>query len=89
MKIEANTLFERTGNVLKLVGDQYLARVYRLVSARSHLEEWEQSIERKLEVAEGVYRVVSDQTDTYRAEFLELTVVVLIIIEIVLAILRH
>jgi hypothetical protein len=89
LKIEANTLFERTGNVLKLVGDQYLARVYRLVTARSHLEQWEQSIERKLEVAEGVYRVVSDQTDTYRAEFLELTVVILIMIEIILPIMRH
>ena len=29
LKVEANGLFERTGNALKLVGDQYLARVYR------------------------------------------------------------
>ena len=34
LKVEANGLFERTGNVLKLVGDSYLARVYRLVDAR-------------------------------------------------------
>jgi hypothetical protein len=89
LKVEANGLFERTGNVLKLVGDQYLARVYRLVSKRFHLEEWEQSIQRKLDVAEGVYRVVSDQTDTYRAEFLEITVVFLILFEILLALFRH
>jgi hypothetical protein len=89
LKVEANGLFERTGNVLKLVGDQYLARVYRLVSTRFHLEAWEESIRRKLEVAEGVYRVVSDQIDTYRAEFLELTVVFLIVLEILLAVLRH
>jgi hypothetical protein len=89
LKVEANGLFERTENVLKLVGDQYLARVYRLLARRFHLEEWEQSIQRKLEVAEGVYRVVSDQTDTYRAEFLEIVVVVLIMLEILLAIFRH
>ena len=89
LKVEANGLFERTGNALKLVGDQYLARVYRLVSTRFHLEAWEQNIKRKLDVAEGVYRVVSDQTDTYRAEFLELTVVFLILFEILLALLRH
>ncbi len=89
LKVEANGLFERTGNVLKLVGDQYLARVYRLLAGRFHLEEWEQSIQRKLEVAEGVYQVVSDQTETYRAEFLEVAVVVLIIIEILLAVFRH
>jgi hypothetical protein len=89
LKVEANGLFERTGNAFKLVGDQYLARVYRLVGARFHLEEWEQSIQRKLEVAEGVYQVVSDQTDTYRMEFLELIVVLLILIEILLALYRH
>jgi hypothetical protein len=89
LKVEANGLFERTENVLKLVGDQYLARVYRLVAARFHLQAWGQSIQRKLEVAEGVYQVVSDQTDTYRAEFLEIAVVMLIIIEIVLALVRH
>jgi hypothetical protein len=89
LKVEANGLFERTENVLKLVGDQYLARVYRLLSARFHLQEWEQSIQRKLEVGEGVYQVVSDQTDTYRAEFLELTVVLLIVLEVLLALTRH
>jgi hypothetical protein len=89
LKVEANGLFERTGNVFKLVGDQYLARVYRLLAARFHLEEWEHSIQRKLEVAEGVYQVVSDQTDTLRGEFLEIIVVVLIIIEVVVAVFWH
>lgn len=89
LKVEANGMFGRTENVLKLVGDQYLARVYRLVAARFHLQEWEEDIQRKLEVAEGVYRVVSDQTDTYRAEFLELIVVLLIVLEVLLAIFRH
>src|SRR5207248_11643155 len=77
LKVEANGLFERTTDVLELVGDQYLARVYDLLARRFHLEEWEHSIQRKLEVGEGVYHVVSDQTDTYRAEFLEVTVVLL------------
>jgi hypothetical protein len=89
LRVEANGLFERTGNVLKLVGDQYLARVYRMVSTRFHLEQWEQSIQRKLDVTEGVYRVVSDQTDTHRAEFLEIVIVFLILVEILLTILRH
>jgi hypothetical protein len=85
LQVEADSLFERTGNVLKLVGDQYLARVYRLLAGRFHLEEWQRSIQRKLDVAEGVYRVISDQTDTYRTEFLEVVVIVLIVLEVVLA----
>ena len=80
LKVEANGLFERTGNVLKLVGDPYLARVYRLVAGRFHLEEWERSILRKLEVAEGAYQVVSDQAAGWRMEFLEVVVILLILL---------
>jgi hypothetical protein len=89
LKVEANDLFERTGNVLKLVGDQYLARVYGLLAARFHLREWEASIQRKLEVGEGVYQVISDQANAHRTEFLELVVIFLIVLEVVLAIFHH
>ncbi len=89
LKVEANGLFERTGNVLKLVGDQYLARVYRLLATRFHLREWERSIQRKLEVVEGVYQVIADQAVNYRTEFLEIIVILLILLEIVLALVRH
>jgi hypothetical protein len=89
LKVEANALFERTGNVLKLVGDSYLARVYRLVDTRFHLDAWEKNIQRKLEVAEGVYQVVADQASSFRGEFLELIVVLLIAFEIVMAFVRH
>jgi hypothetical protein len=89
LKVEANGLFERTGNVLKLLGDQYLARVYRVLADRFHLGDWETSIQRKLEVAEGVYQVVSDQANTGRMEFLEVIVILLILIEIILAFVHH
>ncbi|HKD38180.1 MAG TPA: hypothetical protein VKB78_15310, partial [Pirellulales bacterium] len=89
LRIHANSLFERTGNALKLVGDQYLARVYRILAARFHLDEWERSIQRSLEVVEGVYRVLSDQAATYRTELLEIVVIVLIVFEILTAFLKH
>jgi hypothetical protein len=89
LRIHANSLFERTGNALKLVGDQYLARVYRILAARFHLDDWERSIQRSLEVVEGVYRVLSDQAATYRTELLEVVVIVLIVFEIVMALFRR
>ncbi|HVS36495.1 MAG TPA: hypothetical protein VMS17_13100, partial [Gemmataceae bacterium] len=89
LRVEATGLFERTGNVLKLVGDPYLARVYRLLATRFHLREWERTIQRKLDVIEDVYQVVSDQTTTFRTEFLEVIVIILIVVEIVLALIHH
>jgi len=82
IKVEANTMFERTSNALKLVGDQYLARVNRLLAERFHLEAWEQSIRRSLEVLEGGYQVVSDQAAGYRAEVLEAIIAVLILVDV-------
>jgi hypothetical protein len=89
LKVEANGLFERADNALKLVGDQYLARVYRLLATRFHLPAWETDIRHKLEVLEGVYEVISAQSTHFRAEFLEIIVVILILIEVLLAIFKH
>jgi hypothetical protein len=89
LKIEANVVFERTSNVLKLMGDQYLARVYRMLAARFHLDEWTQSIQRSLSVVESVYQSLSDQAAKYRTEILELIVVLLIAFEIFMAWLRR
>jgi hypothetical protein len=84
LKVDANEVFERTGNVLKLVGDQYLARAYRQLAARFHLGDWEQSIQRKLDTVESVYKVLADQAATARADLLELIIVVLILFEVVM-----
>jgi hypothetical protein len=89
LKVEANGLFERTGNVLKLIGDQYLARVYRLLATRFHLRGWGKSIERKLDAVGDVYQVISDQATAFRTEFLEVVVILLIALELMLAFWRH
>jgi hypothetical protein len=89
LKVVATEMFERAGNALKLVGDQYLARAYAQVAARFHLGDWEQSIRHKLDAIEGVYKVLSDQAATYRAELLEIIVVLLIVVEVVLAFVHH
>ncbi len=89
LRVEANNMIERPVNVLKLVGDQYIARVYSLIAKRFHIEEWEQSIRHSLEVIEGVYSVISDQAASYRTEMLEIIVIFLILFEIVMAFVRH
>lgn len=89
LRIDANEVFDRTTNVLKLVGDQYLARLYRLLAARFHLAEWETSIQRSMDTVEGVYQTVSDQATTYRIELLEWIIIVLIALEIIMSLASH
>ncbi|HTL60569.1 MAG TPA: hypothetical protein VL261_02885 [Nitrospira sp.] len=82
LQVDSALLFERVTNTLKLLGDQYLARVYRLVSQRFHLEDWDASILRKLETLESIYGKMSDRAGTRRMELLEWIIIILISISI-------
>lgn len=83
LQVDSALLFERVVNSLKLVGDQYLARVYRLASQRFHLQSWDAAIQRKLQALENIYAKMNDRTATRRMELLELVIIVLIAIEVV------
>src|SRR5215471_12458558 len=78
MQVDSAMLFEGVNNALKLLGDQYLARVYRLASQRFHLEEWDASILRKLHTLESIYAKIADRATNRRMETLEWIIIVLI-----------
>lgn len=83
MQVDAAILFERFSNALKLLGDEYLARVYRAASQRFHLPEWNTSTLRKLETFDSLYRKLSDRNASRRLEILEWIIILLIAFEIV------
>jgi hypothetical protein len=83
-QVDNAILFEGVNNVLKLLGDQYLARLYRLAAQRFHLTDWDSGILRKLQTLEGIYQKLSDQVVTRRMEVLEWIIIVLITISIIL-----
>ncbi len=84
MQVDSAILFEGVNNALKLLGDQYLSRVYRLVSQRFHLAEWDVGILRKLQTLESIYEKMSDQATSRRMEMLEWIIILLIAISIIL-----
>jgi hypothetical protein len=84
LQMDSALLYEGVNNAIKLVGDQYLARVYRLAAARFHLPERDASIERKLSTIESIYSKLHDRLATIRLEILEWIVIILILISIVL-----
>jgi hypothetical protein len=88
LQVDAALMFEAVNNALKLVGDQFLARVYRLASDRFHLADWDVSILRKLETLESIYSKVGDLAATRRMEVLEWIIILLIAFEIVLSLFR-
>jgi hypothetical protein len=87
MQVDGAILFERVNNAIKLLGDQYLARVYRATLQRYRLPEWNSGILRKLETIESIYQKVHDQASGLRMEMLEWIIIGLIAFEIVLSLL--
>jgi len=84
LQVDGAILFERVSNALKLVSDQYLARVYRQASQRFRLAEWNANILRKLDTLDGIYGKMQDRADARRMEFLEWVIIALIAFEVVL-----
>jgi hypothetical protein len=86
LQLDAVVLFEQVTNALKLVGDQFLARVYSLASRRFHLAEWDASISRKLQTIDGIYAKMADRAATRRMEMLEWIIIILIALSIALSV---
>jgi hypothetical protein len=82
--IDVNELTDRTENALKIVGDIYAARVFALAASRLGVARWKQSVEDKLETLDDIYRFAVEQVSISRGHFLELTVVVILMLELVL-----
>lgn len=77
-------LHENFDNALKLLADDYLARLYELCSDRFHFAAWDMAIERKLGTLESIYSKISDQSAHRRAELLEWIIIALFVVDILL-----
>lgn len=88
LQMESSLLFEGVNNALKLLGDQYLARVYRDAAGRLHLPDWDASILRKLGTLESIYEKLSDRQANRRMEALEWIIILLIVAELVMSLVR-
>jgi hypothetical protein len=84
LRLDTATLRERLVNAVKLVGDLYLTKIYARTADRLHLDEWQRSLDGKLELVQKIADVLASRTATARAELLEITVILLIALEIVL-----
>jgi hypothetical protein len=84
LQVDAAILFERVTNALKVFGEEYLGRIYRLTAQRLQLAAWDVSAIRKLGTLDSIYAKLSDEAATRRLEILEWIIVALIAASIAL-----
>lgn len=82
--IDVNELTDRTGNALKFIGDIYAVRLFDLVTDRLGLQKWKAEVETKLKTVDDIYRFAVEQSSMSRGQFLELTVVLILVLELIL-----
>ena len=82
--IDVNELTDRTENALKIIGDVYAARLFSMVGARLGLSRWKTNVGEKLKTLDDIYRFLVERISMSRGQFLELTVVIILVLELVM-----
>jgi hypothetical protein len=82
--IDVNEITDRTENALKFIGDIYAVRLFWLVADRLGLRTWKADVEAKLKTLDDISRFAVEQASMSRGQFLELTIVLILVLELVL-----
>ncbi len=86
---EVTELTERVDNALQVTEDVYLARVYAAALDQFRVASVTTAVNRKLTIVRETYTALHDEAAGARAELLEVAIVALIVVEVVMALLRH
>jgi hypothetical protein len=87
IRIDLARLSDELSNITKFFGDWHLARVYQQLSARFHLADWHRSIDEKLKTLDELYQILKQDQNNRLMVILEITIVLLFIIDLVVLIL--
>jgi hypothetical protein len=81
--LDVAELTEHADNAIKFLSDMFAARLYKLAAAKVGVPDYKDLVAQKLNTAEQLYRYMVDQFNQSRAFFLEVTVVLILLIELV------
>lgn len=81
--LDVTELTEHADNAIKFLSDMFSARLYKLAAVKVGVLDYKDLVTQKLKTAEDLYRFMVDQFNQSRAFFLEATVVIILIVELI------
>jgi len=81
--LDVNELTEHADNAIKFLSDMFSARLYKVAASKVGVPDYKDLVTQKVNTAEELYRFMVDQFNQSRAFFLELTVVIILVIELI------
>lgn len=88
LRADISVITERLESSIKLVAEPYFSELYMLLQDKLDLKNWQEGIEKKLEIVTDVRTVFQHKVDAAREDILSVLIAILIMIELVVAILR-
>ena len=86
---EVTELTEKVDNALQVTEDVYLARIYSAALELFRVPSVSAAVDRKLSIIRDTYTALYDESSGARGALMEFAIVMLIVVEVVLALLRH
>lgn len=80
--LDVAELTERADNAIKFLSDMFAARLYKLAANKVGVPDYKDLVARKLKTAEDLYQDMVEQFNHSRAFLLEVTVVLILLIEL-------
>ncbi len=87
--LELSEIVENIENSLKIIGDFYLARIYRAASTRFRIKDWQASVDNKLNNLAEVSKILNTEVSEKRSTMLEFVIIILIAVEVVPLLVKH
>jgi len=80
--LEVSELTEHADNAIKFLSDMFAARLYRVAAGKVGVPDYRDLVQGKLKTAEELYEYMVEQHNQSRAFWLEVTVVLILLIEL-------
>lgn len=86
LRVEVTDFLGDLRNILKLTGEWYLGKLYRVASERFRISDWLALVDKKLNQLQELYTMAMERVDVHRATTLEFLMMLLIVAIVVLEI---
>src|SRR6185503_20471503 len=87
IRVDLAGLSDELSNITNFFGDWHLARIYKHLADRFHLADWHHTIDDKLKTLDDLYQILRADQNNRTMLVLELTIVLLFVIDLVILIL--
>ncbi|MBI4153939.1 hypothetical protein HY501_01255 [Candidatus Woesearchaeota archaeon] len=84
VKLDVSEVMDKVTDSLKLIGDLYLAKVYKAAAQRFYLNELQMTINEKLKTVESFYSMLFDRANNKLLITLEVMIVLLFVVDLVM-----